>query len=199
MKKKLLWLAIVLLAANAASAAITVQHVITFDDQGIGSLPTSYEGLNWVSFSTQTSGVYDATSGSTVALVNYPSHPGTVSFTEDVIFDGANFTVQDGFGGVSKVVYYEGYNDGSLVWTTPVAAGLNDGAAVWYGSGYTDADNLADLVDEVRIYVNNQPVIAFDDFTYQQIIPPVVPAPSAIALVGIGTCLASWLRRRKIT
>ena len=197
MKKKLLWLTIVLLAANAASAAITVQHVITFDDRGIGSLPASYEGLTWEGFETHTSSLYDATSGSTVALVNYPLHPGTVTFTEDVIFDGAYFTKQQG-ALASGLVHYEGYNDNSLVW---VAGSINagDSAATWYGSGHTDADNLADLVDEVRIYVNNQPVVAFDDFTYHQIIPPVVPAPSAIALVGIGTCLASWLRRRKIT
>ena len=62
---------------------------------------------------------------------------------------------------------------------------------------------MDDPFDEVRIN-NSNPGIPYqsgDGFGFDGMIvgiPPVVPAPGAIVLGGLGTCVVSWLRRRRV-
>ena len=188
MKNVALSLSILLLTAGMASAATTV---IDFE-----SALSSYTGVTFTNIFEQAKGTAwdDAGSGSTVAKETLGAANATIAFAADVVFDGMYFTLNqsDGTGGT---VFYEAYNDGAYLYTVTATGHLTKDNAVYFASGSTD------LVDTVKIYIYQQDFVALDNVTYttqDMPQPPVVPVPGSIALAGIGTCLASWIRKRKM-
>lgn len=103
----------------------------------------------------------------------------SITSSVDFVFDGAWFSGEG-------QIYYQLYNNGSLVHTSGVSSALSDLLPIFVSSGF------AGLVDELVIF-GKQGFYALDDFTYNS----RVPEPTSLALVLLAGVLGVGVSRRR--
>jgi hypothetical protein len=166
----------------AAVAGAACADVLNFDDLvGQGSMPNGYGGIaDWNGWQ-----YYDA-----VQPPYNPSSPptriynisnGNIGFGADYIFDGAFFNGH-GSGDGFLPIFFQLYQDGSLVHTSDSIALDGSGNGIFLNSGYNG------LVDQVVVNGSHGFYI-LDDLTYR------IPAPGALAALGVGGLMAARRRR----
>ena len=128
------------------------------------------------------------------------SSPRYIDFGGDVTFDSGDFWVSDSWPSGTTLIL-SGYNDvytaGDEVFM--LAYNINTTPTTYAGSALT--------IDRLYITAYAPLYLRLDNIVFSEAgagpgpgpepgPEPAVPAPSAIILAGIGTCLASWIRKR---
>jgi len=163
----------VLVALALLAPAGLASIVINFDDLvGQAQVPDGYGGVNnWGGWE-----YYDWSQppynphSPPCRVYNYTD--GIFTFGYDVLFEGAWFAGYDS-------VYFQLYNDGSLVHTSSSVVLGGDGVPKWLASGYNG------MIDQVKV-VGSLGFFVMDDVQY-------VPEPATVGLLAVA---ALALRRR---
>ncbi len=167
-------------AAMAVACAVNAT-VIDFDDLvGSGPVPDGYGGVadwgDWTYYDS-VQPPYNPHSGATRI---YNTGDGHFTFEDEVIFQGAWFAGYGSSGGFLPISFGL-YIDGELVHMSDSIDLLGDGVPTWLDSGYDGYIDMVKVSGSHGFYV-------MDDVTF-------IPAPGAIALLGVG--LAGFTRRRR--
>jgi len=171
----LLTLLVVLFFTMAAGAT-----VINFDDLGDGVVPDGYQGVTWFGQWTNYTEAQDPYNPhSPPGRVYDGVNDGMFQFGSAVEFDGAWFA-----GHEDATVQFQGYLNGSLVFTSDILAPSN--VPTFLSSGY------AGMVDTIHVLSPRPDFFIMDDVTYNS-----VPEPGSLLLMGTGIAgLAGYIRRK---
>lgn len=169
-------------AALVAAAGVASGDVLNFDDLvGQAAMPNGYGGIqdwsNWFYYDWDQP-PYNPSSPPTRI---YNLGNGMITFGADYIFDGAFFNgygTSDGF----SPIHFELYLNGGHVHTSGSIDLDGSGNGQFLASGYNG------LVDQVQV-IGSYGFFIMDDFTYR------VPAPGALAVLGLGGLVAARRRR----
>jgi len=190
--------AMVLAALAGAPAGATL---VDFDDVTAGpeaAMADGYAGLHWDNL-----WVLDAThfasnpSGHVNGLVS-PDYVALNAWGDPAEFSGAPFDFVGAYltsawrDGLSVDV--EGYRDGTLVYGQTLI--IDTYGPVWFPADYANVDTVRFVAyggTHHDGYAGDGTQFALDNLTYSV---GTVPTPGAVLLVGVGTALAGWLRRR---
>lgn len=201
MKRNAIVLGIGIAAFLSSSMPAMAGTVIGFDDAITDPItwhmPTGYGGLEWSSRWGVMSGDYygDSPSGYANGVMsggyvafNSMGSPVTISRDSPFVFVGAYFTAawQDGLQ-----IDVEGYLDGELLYSTTFTVNTYEPTWVAVNWGHTDQLALSSSGGTPVGWCLSGTQFAMDNLTFH------APAPGAILLVGLGTGLTGWLRRRR--
>lgn len=188
---------IAILAGICATASATVDRFDEVTTLPEAAITDGYAGFNWHNFS-----VLDVTrfpsnpSGYPNGLVS-PDYVAFNDWGEPAEFSGSPFHFFGAYlagawrDGLS--VDIEGYRLGTLLYGETVV--LNASGPVWFQANYLNVDTVR-FVSYGGTHHGGYPgdgtQFALDNLTYA-----TIPTPAAVLLVGLGTTLTGWLRRRR--
>jgi hypothetical protein len=187
-----------ILVVGGAPASATVDRFDDVTTQPDAAITDGYAGFNWHNF-----WVLDATT-----YVSNPSGYLNGQISSDYVafnawgapaefsggpfhFVGAYLTSawRDGLN-----VDIEGYRLGTLAYSQTLI--LNTSDPLWFAADYLNVDTVRFVSyggTHHRGYPGDGTQFALDNLTYT-----TIPAPGALVLLGLGTGLTGWLRRRQI-
>ena len=185
-----------ILAAVCTPASATVDRFDEVTTESEAAITDGYAGFNWQNFwvldaahfVSNPSGYLNGMVSSGYIAFNAFGAPAELSGSP-FNFVGAYLTSawRDNLN-----VGIEGYRLGTLVYSETVV--LNTSSPLWFAADYLN-------VDTVRFvsyggthhpgYSGDGTHFALDNLTYT-----TIPAPGAVLLIGLGTGLTGWLRRR---
>jgi len=173
---------IIAVGASLALAGFAAGTVLDFEDLvGQAAMEDGYGGIgDWGDWYYYDWDQFPYVPHSGIVRL-YNTGDGHFTFEEPVIFQGAWFAgygTGDGFSPISWALYYEG----DLVHTSESIDMKPDGTTYWLESGYTG------WVDKVQVQ-GSHGFYVMDDVTF-------VPAPGAVALLGLG--VLGLARRRRL-
>lgn len=172
-----------MLLCSVASASATV---INFDDlSGSNFLPVNYAGLTWSTnwnYYDSFQPPYTPSSGNERAYITNNSGNGTISFVQNVTFQGSWIASYD----IGQEMWWEGYNNGAKLFESIHLAG---GTASFLTLNWAG-------VDEVRFLSTVGQYNIIDDITFNNSLNPV-PEPSTFFLLGAGIAGLGFLKRKK--
>ncbi|MCF7973089.1 MAG: hypothetical protein K9N55_04695 [Phycisphaerae bacterium] len=200
---KLMLFTALLFSASMASAAIT-NVVIDFESALTNANYAAFDSTSGLSFLT---GDFDARGtnyGYISSAAPWGSNPIVISFDQQVRFDSFDLGVRTSHGSTwtGGMNIYGGSSGGDTL-----LASMSSGTSTSALTNYVSTDT-ATLFDSLKILYTSSPYGIFDNIAYnfgeEDPIPepepePVpVPTPGAIVLAGIGSCIATWIRKRNL-
>ncbi len=186
-----------LVMAMPAAASTVVDFDDAITDPITWHMPSGYAGFNWSDrWGVMSSGYYGdnpsgyangTISGSYVAF-NSMGMPVEISRDESFVFVGAYFTAawHD-----DLQITAQGYLGDDLLYSKTFTASVESPTWVQFGWGRTDRIAFSSSGGTPMGWLLPGTQFAMDNMTYR------APAPGAIILVGLGTGLTGWLRRRR--
>lgn len=175
--------------------------VLTFDDLPVPGLldqttigepmPLDYGGLSWGSHwgygppPVNSQGTLPA--GDYVAFNTYCANSLNIYSDSDFDFIGTDLGLYAGLGhdqqGLADVLYVEGYNNGTLVYSQPITLDPNYGLT-WVGVDYYG-------VDSVTFRTRFDLPLTMNNFTYET--SRTVPEPPSLLVLSIGFLVLAFL------
>jgi len=199
MKKVLAFgICVLSLALVCAPASATVDRFDDITTEPEAGITDGYAGFDWHNF-----WVLDAThfasnpSGYLNGLVS-PDYVAFNAWGEPAEFSGAAFNFTGAYltsawrDGLN--VQIEGYRLGTLIYSDVVV--VNTSGPLWFQADYLNVDTIRFVSSGGTHHYGvhgDGTQFALDNLT-----TVAIPAPGAILLVGIGTTLTGWLRRRRM-
>ena len=189
---------LVSLAVLCSPASATVDKFDEVTSLSEAGIPNGYAGFTWQNFWVLNAATFAwSPSGYANAVVS-PDYVAFNAWGQPAQFSGEPFHFvgvyltsawRDGLN-----VDIEGYRLGTLVYGETVV--LDTSAPLWFAADYVNVDTVRFIsYGGTHHYgaAGDGTQFAMDDLTHV-----TIPAPGAVLLVGLGTGLTGWLRRRSI-